>query len=226
MLRPSAYAGLERALVERGVTLRTTASDYQLAHHLPGWFGAVRSDTPESEWTVSDSETDFIEALRRLPVGAAVIKDYSKSEKHYWHDAMFIPDSTNEEHALAVARRFRELRGEFFDVGYVIRAFENFEGPELRTWWVDGRCVLVTPHPDAASDEVFDLGNDVAALSPSIERIGAAFITADVVRRSGDGRLRIVEIGDGQVSDRPSFTDANFFITSVVAALNSGAVEE
>jgi hypothetical protein len=128
MLRPSAYAGLERALAERGVTLKTTASNYQLAHHLPRWYRAVRSDTPESVWTVNDSETDFIEALRRLPLRAAVIKDYSKSEKHYWHEAMLIPDTTNEEHAIAVARRFRELRGEFFDVGYVIRSFEDFEG--------------------------------------------------------------------------------------------------
>jgi hypothetical protein len=226
MLRPSAYAGLERALSERDVLLKTTASKYELAHHLPQWYGAVRNDTPESVWTMTDSEVDFIEALRRIRIGPAVIKDYSKSAKHYWNEAMFIPDTTNEEHALAVARRFRELRGEFFDVGYVIRSFEQFEGPEVRTWWVDGRCVLVSPHPDAASEEVFDLADNVGALSPSIDGIGAAFITADIVQRSGDGRLRIVEIGDGQVSDRSSFIDSSSFITSVVAALNSpGAAE-
>lgn len=218
MLRPSAYAGLERALADRGVTLRTTASNYQLAHHLPGWYEAVRSDTPESVWTPTDSDGEFIEALRHLPAGAAVIKDYSKSEKHYWDEAMFIPDTTNETQALSVAHRFCELRGEFFDVGYVIRSFEHFEGPELRTWWVDGRCVLVSPHPDADSEEVFDFGDDLAALCPSIERLGAPFITADVVRRSGNGRLRIVEIGDGQVSDRSSFIDPSLFITSIMTS--------
>lgn len=218
MLRPSAYAGLERALSERGVLLKTPASKYELAHHLPQWYGAVRDDTPESVWTLTDSEVDFIEALRRIRIGPAVIKDYSKSEKHYWNEAMFIPDTTNEEHALAVARRFRELRGEFFDVGYVIRSFEQFEGPEVRTWWVDGRCVLASSHPDAASEELFDFGDDIGALSPSIDGIGAAFITADLVRRSGDGRLWIVEIGDGQVSDRSSFIHPSVFITSITAS--------
>jgi hypothetical protein len=130
---------LEQALADRGVTRKTTASRYQLAHHFPGWYTAVGSDTPESVWTQTDTENEVIEALRRLPLGTAVIKDYSKSEKHYWNEAMFIPDTTDEENALGVARRFREVRGEFFDVGYVIRSFEHFEGPEVRTWWVDGK---------------------------------------------------------------------------------------
>jgi hypothetical protein len=215
MLKPDAYEGFETALNERQVTLRTSVASYRMAHHLPRWFDAVKDHTPQSAWTTTDSEGELLEALRRLPRGAAVLKDYSKSEKHYWHEAMFIPDTSEESNALNIAARFRELRGESFDVGYVVRSYERFEGPELRSWWVDGRCVLVTPHPDAEPDQHIDTSIDVTELQPAISRIGASFVTADVVRSAEDGVLRIVEIGDGQVSDRPSAIDAAKFISSI-----------
>ncbi|MEU5941737.1 ATP-grasp domain-containing protein [Micromonospora sp. NPDC047548] len=52
------------------------------------------------------------------------------------------------EAAWRVASRSRQLRGDDYAGGFVLRRFESFVGAEVRTWWVDGSCRLVTAHPD------------------------------------------------------------------------------
>ncbi len=218
MMQPSVYLGFETALARLGVVLRTSHESYVRAHHLPRWFGAVKDDTPYSAWTETDADAELLAAVRRFPSAPVVVKDYSKSEKHYWDEAMYIPDTSDEDHVLRVARRFRELRGAFFDGGFVVRAFERFEGPELRTWWVDGSCVMVTPHPDGPAETSWsDVRSQIDGFGSSISRVGSPFVAVDVVRRA-DGALRIVEIGDGQVSDRPASVDPEWFIASIMSA--------
>jgi len=95
MIPPHRYAEMETALVGSGLTLRTSAASFSKAHHLPNWFDTMRELAPFSVWTTSNSLTDFETALAELPAGAAVLKDYSKSEKHCWEEAMFIPDVGN-----------------------------------------------------------------------------------------------------------------------------------
>ncbi len=51
--------------------------------------------TPESVWTRGASESAFRECCWQLGTGSAVVRDYSKSMKHYWQEAMFIPDVAN-----------------------------------------------------------------------------------------------------------------------------------
>ena len=80
--------------------------------------------------------------------GPVVLRDYTKSMKHYWHEAMFIPDVADADAEWAIAARFLELRADSFVGGLVLRRFEPFTGAEVRTWWVDGHCALTTAHPD------------------------------------------------------------------------------
>lgn len=66
---------------------------------------------------------------------------------------------------------------------------------------MDGRCVLVGPHPDTPHNHPpgeLDLG----WLTPLIGALDLPFVTADLALRA-DGVWRVVEVGDGQVSDRP-----------------------
>ncbi|WP_413644406.1 ATP-grasp domain-containing protein [Micromonospora sp. RTP1Z1] len=46
------------------------------------------------------------------------------------------------------ACRLRQLREDDFVGGLVLREFEAFTSAEVNDWWLDGRCVLVGPHPD------------------------------------------------------------------------------
>jgi hypothetical protein len=204
MMTATEYAGFARALADRGVALRTTADAYRAAHELPGWYDALRDVTPESAWTDGDDVPQLLAAAQRLGAGPAVLRDYVKSMKHYWHEAAYIPDVADHQAVERVARRFRELREDAFAGGYVLRRFEEFTGAEARTWWVDGRCVLVTPHPDTPND--LPEAPDLSALELLVGGLGLRFVAVDVVWRT-DGAWRVVELGDGQVSDWPASRD-------------------
>ncbi|MCA2217989.1 ATP-grasp domain-containing protein [Jidongwangia harbinensis] len=219
MLRSEQYAVLAEALTNRDVVLRTSAEQYRRAHELPGWYTAMETVTPQSVWTRDDSRTAFEGACAMMPAGPAVLRDYTKSMKHHWHEAAFIPDVADTDAAWRVANRFRELRGDDFVGGFVLRRFEPFTGAEVRTWWIHGTCRLRTAHPDTP-DELPPAGLDLTAVTPLIRVLHLPFVTADLVRHD-DGRWRVVEIGDGQVSDRPHSTAPDDLIT----ALNVEPVE-
>ncbi|GIF13647.1 ATP-grasp domain-containing protein [Actinoplanes teichomyceticus] len=220
MVRAERYEALAQALARRGVTLRTDAARYRRAHELPGWYAAAEAHTPASVWTTGDGRDDFLAACARLGDGAAVLRDYTKSMKHHWHEAAYLPDVADHEHAWRVASRFRQLRDDEFTGGFVLRRFERFTGAEARTWWVGGVCRLVTAHPDTPA-QLPPADLDPGFLAPVLHALDLPFATADLARRD-DGRWRLVEIGDGQVSDRPRSTGPEQLIT----ALGTGPGEE
>ncbi len=63
---------------------------------------------------------------------------------------------------------------------------------------------LPTHHPDTPADPPPpDL--DLTPFTPLIGSLGLEFLTADLARRP-DRTWRLIELGDGQVSDRPAAT--------------------
>jgi ATP-grasp domain, R2K clade family 3 len=210
MLHADHYAALERSLAGRGVVLTTTAEQYRQAHELPGWYDSLAAVTPETVWTVGDDRGGFDKARAQLGEGPAVLRDYTKSMKHYWHEAAYLPDVADGDAAWRVASRFRELRGDDFTGGFVLRRFESFTGAEVRTWWVDGTCRLVTAHPDSP-DALPPAEVDLSGIGS----LGLPFVTVDLALRD-DGRWRVIELGDGQVSDRPASTPPEVFLAALV----------
>ncbi|MEV4704471.1 ATP-grasp domain-containing protein [Actinoplanes sp. NPDC049316] len=222
MLHADRYAALERSLADRGVVLRTAADQYRQAHELPGWYEALAAITPESVWTVGDERDAFDKARAQLGEGPAVLRDYTKSMKHYWHEAAYVPDVADGDAAWRVASRFRELRGDDFTGGFVLRRFESFTGAEVRTWWVDGGCRLVTAHPDSPGalppadlDPAGAASLDAGGLAAAVRGLGLPFVTVDLALRDDD-RWRVIELGDGQVSDRPTSIPAETFIEALI----------
>ncbi|TWD75225.1 hypothetical protein FB561_6663 [Kribbella amoyensis] len=204
MMTSAEYAQIAAALADRGVRLRTSADEYRTAHELPGWYEALSPVTPESTWTVGTDPGELVAAAGRLGPGPAVLRDYVKSMKHDWDEAAYIPDLADTESLQRVAKRFLELRADSFTGGFVVRRFEEFTGAEARTWWIGGRCRLITPHPDTPDE--LPIGLDLVEIEPLVAELALPFVTVDVVRRA-DGAWRVVELGDGQVSDWPSSRD-------------------
>ncbi|WP_051020210.1 ATP-grasp domain-containing protein [Nocardia araoensis] len=216
MLRSEQYAAFDRSLRQRDVTLRTNAEQYRRAHELPGWYSALAELTPRSVWTTGNDRAAFDHACRELGTGPVVLRDYTKSMKHYWHEAAFIPDVADQDSAWRVATRFRELRGEDLTGGFVLRRFEHFRSAEVRTWWVDGKCRLIGPHPDTP-EEMPTVAFDPATVEDAITALGLPFVTADFALRD-DRTWRLVELGDGQVSDRPQTIPAEELIALLRAS--------
>ncbi|MFF8600082.1 ATP-grasp domain-containing protein [Streptomyces sp. NPDC015232] len=225
MLSPTAYATLEAALAARGRTLLTPTAPYARAHELPGWYPDFAAHTPLSTWlpgTGMPDDAALAEAAARLGgSGPAVVKDYVKSRKREWAEACHVPDLADPAGLRRVVGRFVELQGEFLAGGVVLRRFERFvrdaEGraEEARVWWLDGAPVLVGPHPDTPGVRPEP---DLTAVGPLVRALGCRFVTTDLARRSGDGAWRVVEVGDGQVSDLPRGVDATGLHAALLAA--------
>jgi ATP-grasp domain-containing protein len=214
MLTADAYAGFAAAVAVRGPELRTNAEQYRRGHEFPGWYAALEPFTPASAWTRTNDRAEFDEARAALSAGPMVVRDYVKSMKHYWAEAAFVPDLADDTAAWAVAQRLAELRGDDFAGGFVLRQFEHFSGAEVRTWWVDGTCRMMTAHPDTP-DQPPPPDLPTAFLAAPVRELGLQFVTVDLARRA-DGQWRVIELGDGQVSDRPSTTSAETFINAVL----------
>ncbi|MGW4897759.1 ATP-grasp domain-containing protein [Kitasatospora sp. NPDC004240] len=239
MIPGPAYAAFTAALAARGANALTGAAGYATAHELPGWYGVFEGATPVSSWLPADTwatpsgpgAAELTAAARRLGGhGPAVVKDYVKSRKHEWDEACFVPELADLPALGRVVARFVELQGEFLAGGVVLRRYEEFErdGPleraaEARVWWLDGEPVLVGPHPDTPGHAPEP---DLALVRPLVRALGCRFVTTDLARLAdsrdaGEGEgggWRVVEVGDGQVSELPRGVDASRLLKSLLAA--------
>jgi hypothetical protein len=202
MVRSEQYGLLAAALSTRGVTLRTSATAYRAAHELPGWYEAFRAHTAPSVWLDGPGTDGLLDDVAKLPPGPALVKDWVKSMKHYWDEAAFIPDVRDSAGVLRVAGRFLELRGEDLVGGLVVRSFEQYQPGEVRSWWVDGQCAVRSAHPDTPELEPPE-DVDVSQLAGAVASVRSPFVVVDLAQTT-EGQWRVVELGDGQVSDRPT----------------------
>ncbi|WP_316529156.1 ATP-grasp domain-containing protein [Kitasatospora brasiliensis] len=201
-----------------------------------------------SDGPVAPGPQELAQAASRLGGhGPAIVKDYVKSRKHEWHEACYVPELADLTAVGRVVERFVELQGEFLAGGVVLRRYEEFEGAhtdagsdagsgpdgadstggpggtdgaggravEARVWWLDGRPVLVGPHPDAPRQAVEPDLTDIRAL---VRRLGCRFVTTDLASRADGSGWRVVEVGDGQVSDLPRGIDASGLLAALIAA--------
>lgn len=212
MIPATGYAGLTQALTARGVQVLTTPEAYQQAHELPGWYDAFAEVTPASVWSVGVPR-DVRALVAPLGTGAGVVKDYVKSRKHEWREACFVPDLLDVDAAGQVIATFIERQAEFLAGGVVVRAYEQFDTQgEARVWWLDGEPFLVTSHPDTP-DQLPE--PDLTAVGPLVAALGCRFVTTDLARRV-DGQWRVVEVGDGQVSDLSATTAPESLVEPLV----------
>jgi ATP-grasp domain, R2K clade family 3 len=214
MIDPFRYGEFERAICGVGASLLISAEQYRRAHELPNWYSLFADVTPASRWT-TNSDLGELNALVEGMRGPVILKDYVKSAKHDWERACFVPEVSNAGALQSVARAFLEHRGEFFSGGFVVRAFEEFVGPEVRTWWLDGELIATTPHPDEPSAIVPNF--DLARVAERIALLNCRFTTCDLVLNA-DGRTRVVEVGDGQVSDWPEGVDDSELLSALCRA--------
>ncbi len=224
MIPVPAYAELAAALAARDCTLLTTPSSYADAHELPGWYSVFEGATPQSAWIPGGApEAGALAAAARLlgGRGPAIVKDYVKSRKHEWAEACYVPELGALPELARVVARFVELQGEFMTGGVVLRRYEEFvrdaagQAVEARVWWVDGEPVLVGPHPDNPGA---DPEPELSQVRPLVRTLGCRFITTDLAQRADGRGWRVVEVGDGQVSDLPRGIDASSLLASLIAA--------
>lgn len=192
MLDEPAYAAFVSCVRRAGATPFHDVEGYLAAHHAPRWVPCLAELTPETVFL--DEHADLPHELARLDWPGFVLKDWVKSLKTSRGSIVTDPGA-----APAVVEEMRKYRGTI-EGGLVVRRLEPLRPETERRYFVlDGQ-------PWAASSAqviprvVFD----------AAERITEShFFSVDVAVRS-DGALRIVEIGDGQVSDLVGWSEARF----------------
>ena len=135
---------------------------------------------------------DFEAELRSIGWQSFFIKDYVKSLKTSRGSIVRDPSEI-----AAVVAEMQEFRGTI-EGGLCVRRVEPLiADSETRNFVIDGTAFAPAGAP------VPDIVQQV------VSRIRLPFFSVDVIRRE-DGLLRVVEVGDGQVSDLVGWTAVDF----------------
>jgi hypothetical protein len=167
---------------------------------------------------------EIMQTLRPFGGGPLILKDYVKSQKHYWNEACFIPSAADARAVEKVVQRFVELQGDDLNEGLVFREYVELEPLakhsksgmpltlEYRIFFVDGEPVYKVEYweegiylEDRLSINLFkDLG----------QKIKSRFFTMDVAKQL-DGEWIVVELGDGQVAGLPANAEPLEFFKAI-----------
>lgn len=181
MLNAAEYERLGEAIVSASASPFTFLEAYLAAHHLPNWYPLISEWTPETQ--VFPASADLEAELRALGWEAFFLKDYVKSLKTSLGSIVHDPSQAG-----AVAAEMERFRGQI-EGGFCVRRVERFVPESERRYFVlDGKPFSST------GDAAPELVEQVAS------RIPSPFFSVDIALRE-DGVSRVVEIGDGQVSD-------------------------
>lgn len=180
MLSATDYEALKSSISQCGAKLAINCEAYLNNHHLPNWYATLADLTPETR--IYPADCDLEAELRALGWSAFFIKDYVKSLKTSTGSRITKPEQVST--LVSDMKRFRGT----VEGGFCVRRVEDFLiDTERRYFVMDG-----VPH--SATGDVPEIVHECA------KRIQSRFFSVDVVQRK-DGKLRVVEIGDGQVSD-------------------------
>ena len=198
MLTVPLFASLVQAIGARSAKPFTSTEEYAATHHLPQWYPLLTESTAET--LVLDEGADFVGALRESNWSGYFVKDYVKSLSTAGGSLV-----TRSEEIAGVVSLMKKYRG-FIEGGICVRRKEEYEPASERRYFVFRGKPLPTDH------EVPELVTLCAS------RIESPFYSVDLARRL-DGELRVIELGDGQVSDRKEWA-AGKFIAAMYEAAN------
>lgn len=195
MLNAQEYTDLTRAVTAVGSVMLTTPEQYLTAHHLPNWIDKLADLTPITRCWPAEALAD-VDQLRSeiaaLGWGEYFVKDYVKSLKTGRGSRL-----SNLSDLEALLSDMQHFRGQI-EGGLCVRQIEDFLPETERRYFVwQGQAFA------AAGADIPELVQEVA------RRIHLPFFSVDIVQRR-DGQWRVVEIGDGQVSDVVGWEVAEF----------------
>lgn len=181
MLNEPDYRYLVGVIEATGGEPITNLETYLLTHHIPNWCNLIEDLTPET--VVLPLGSDFELELKNLGWESFFVKDYVKSLK-----TSIGSMNSDPSQIITFIEEMEKFRGEIKG-GICVRRVEVLEdGTEKRYFVINGEA------HGSDGRAVPEIVVDCAA------RIQSPFFSVDVAMRS-DGVERVVEIGDGQVSD-------------------------
>lgn len=190
MLALDKYSKLCDAIRAKGAIPLTSPEAYAHCHHLPNWYALCRDITPQTVFLSRDA--DFALALSDLEWPGYFVKDYVKSLTTSRGSLANTPAEVGE-----IVDQIESYRGQI-EGGVCVRRFESF-APDT-----EERFFVLRGQAHGRNHVVPDIVQHIAGV------ITSPFFSVDIVT-STDRTLRLIELGDGQVSDRKQWP-ANRFV--------------
>lgn len=179
MVKPEEYENITGAIEKCGACPFVSIAEYLSSHHLPNWYPLLADHTPETR--IYSKNVDIVAELKLLGWDSFFIKDYVKSLK-----APPGAIARTPEEAPAILAAMLDYRGEI-EGGICVRRVEDFVSESERRYFIlNGVPFGHEPIPEIVIE--------------AAGRLSSKFFSVDVITRR-DGKMRIVEVGDGQVSD-------------------------
>jgi hypothetical protein len=191
ILSPASYESLVATVQSAGADLLISEAEYLSTHYLPNWYPAIADLTPDTRFFSVDD--DLESELRGLGWSSFFVKDYVKSLKTSVGSRVESPSEIG-----AVVAEMQRFRGSI-EGGLCVRRIEDFIVESERRYFV-----LFGKAFAASIDEEIPWIVEECA-----KRIDSKFFSVDTIDRR-DGCKRVVEIGDGQVSDLVGWTAERF----------------
>lgn len=170
--------------------LITTTKDYLYSHHISNWYEEIKENTFETHFTnLSQAKEKF----KELKWKEAFVKDYVKSIKT---GKGSIVDSL--EDIDRIESDMLKYKG-FIEGGIVFRKVEKFDkDSETRFFILNGKVNA----PKEVPEEMWNLVEKIN------QKHNAFFYTVDIIKQ--DNQYKVIEIGDGQVSDMVGWNIEDF----------------
>lgn len=180
MLTVEQYQLLEKAVSSKGAKLIVNTEKYQLSHYLPKWYPLCSEFTPESIFF--NTKEDLLANLPQLDWNAYFVKDYVKSLTTERGSI-----AKNKDEIFEILNLIEKYRGSL-EGGISLRRVEKFcDESEERYFIANGKAFS---RNDIMPDAVLEIA----------KKIQSPFFSVDTVIDNA-GKTRVIELGDGQVSD-------------------------
>ena len=189
MLTLDKYSKLCDAIHAKGAIPLTSPEAYAHCHHLPNWYALCSELTPTTVFLSRDA--DFVKELSGLEWPGYFVKDYVKSLTNSRGSLARTPAEVAE-----VVTQIESYRGQI-EGGVCVRRFESF-APDT-----EERFFVLHGEAHGRTHVVPDIVQRIAGV------ITSPFFSVDIVA-STDGTQRLIELGDGQVSDRKQWPADRF----------------
>ena len=227
MLRPEQYEIFYNSLLEKNIVLINNPEEYKFCHYLPENYDTIKGFTPKTTFKELKSGFkmhDFQNEISEFGNRPIVVKDYVKSQKHYWFEACFIPNAADQEKVNAVINKFLELQDTDLNEGLVFREFVELEEltnhsasgmpltKEFRVFVKYGKVMTIFKYWDEGDYQ--NVEPIVEGFEMVIPKIKSNFFTMDIAKKK-DGNWIIVELGDGQVAGLPDNGDKDDFYSKM-----------
>jgi hypothetical protein len=189
MLTPDGYAHLQTEIENKGGKVLTSSAQYRHCHYLPEWYSLCEDVTPKTIFLAKDA--DFASALANQGWSTYFVKDYVKS---LTTTRGSVARSTQE--IVEIVALIEKFRGQV-EGGVCVRQFEDLRVESEERYFVFKQKVFAR------------VGVVPAIVERIAERIDSPFFSVDIVLNA-DGVSRLIELGDGQVSDRKKWEADRF----------------